>query len=102
MLFNHRNVDFDIDERLISQMLVIKIFDPILDICDRHDAAIVEVVVESDEYAMIMLEGDSPDEYSDAAIEIADEIPEMTDLDVSLSDEDYGELDVINIYIGDE
>lgn len=97
MLFTHNNIDFDIDEREISKDECIKLFTPIIDIAKKF-VTISEIVVESNDYATIFVEGDSEGEYAYNTIKYVDELSAYN-IDLSLSDEDYGELDAINIYL---
>lgn len=91
MLFIHKNIEFDIDERNITKEEVIEMFDIILAIID---VPVVEIVVESEEYASILLECDY-----EKSIKIANLITEKTGVETSDSDEDYGELEMINLYL---
>lgn len=91
MLFNHKNIEFDIDEKNITKEEVIDMFDIILEIVD---VPVVEIVVESEEYASILLDCD----YN-TAINVAALITEKTGVETSESDEDYGELEMINLYL---
>lgn len=91
MLFTYKNVEFDIDERNITKEEVIEMFDIILKFVN---VPVVEIVVESEEYASILLECDY-----EKSIEIAALITEKTGVETSDSDEDYGELEMINLYL---
>lgn len=97
MLFNYEDVDFDIDERAISQEECIKLFTPLIGIANRLGVEITEIVVESNDYAMILVAGSSEESYSNKTIEYADELTAYN-IDISLADEDYGCLDAINVY----
>lgn len=90
MLFNYKNIDFDIDEREISKEECIKLFTPIIDIAKKF-VNIVEIDVEDSEYAVILIEGGDE-------IKFVEEL-RAYNIDTSTSDEDYGELEAINIYL---
>lgn len=90
MLFNYKNIDFDIDEREISKEECIKLFTPIIDIAKKF-VNIVEIDVEDSEYAVILIEGGDE-------IKFIEEL-RAYNIDTSTSDEDYGELEAINIYL---
>lgn len=91
MLFTYKNVEFDVDERNITDNEVKEMFEIILEIVD---VPVVEVAVESEEYASMLLECDY-----EKAIEVAALITEKTGVETSGSDEDYGELEMINLYL---
>ena len=97
MLFNYKNIDFDIDEREISKEECIKLFTPIIDIAKKF-VKIVEINVESSEYAVILIEGGSQHEYAPGTMQFVDEL-RAYNISTSLSDEDYGELNAINVYM---
>lgn len=91
MLFNHNNIDFDINENKITKGEVIDMFDIILAIVN---VPVVEIVVEDEEYASMLLKCDY-----DTAMKIATIITEKTGVETSDSDEDYGDMEMINMYI---
>lgn len=97
MLFQHKNIDFDIDESEISKEECIKLFTPVLDIAKKF-VKVVEVNVESSEYAVILIEGGSQHEYAPGTMQFVDEL-RAYNISTTTSDEDYGELDAINIYM---
>ena len=94
MLFMHRDISIDVDEKCVSKEQAIAMLDPILDLAT--DVAIAEIVVETNDYGQIMIDGGSPEEYAPGTLEFCKKIEHL--VDVSLADEDYGGLDVINIY----
>lgn len=97
MLFTYKDIDFDIDERNISKEECIKLFTPIIDIANKFNTKIVEINVEDDEYVMILIEGGDENNYSKNTMEYVEELRKYN-IDTATSDEDYGELDAINIY----
>lgn len=97
MLFQHKNVDFDINEKEISKEECIKLFTPVLDIAKKF-VKVVEINIESSEYAVILVEGGSQHEYAPGTMPFVQELSAYN-ISTSLSDEDYGELDAINIYM---
>ena len=97
MLFNYKNIDFDIDEREISKEECIKLFTPVLDIAKKF-VKVIEIDVESSEYAVILVEGGSQHEYASSTMQFVQELSAYN-ISTSLSDEDYGELDAINVYM---
>ena len=99
MLFQHKNIDFDIDEREISKEECIRLFTPVLDIAKKF-VKVVEIDVESSEYAVILIEGGSQHEYAPSTMQFVDEL-RAYNISTATSDEDYGELDAINIYMED-
>lgn len=97
MLFNYKNIDFDIDEREISKDECIKLFTPIIDIA-KDLVNIVEINVEDSEYAVILIEGGDENNYAEGTFDFVQEL-KAYNIDTSSSDEDYGELDAVNIYL---
>ena len=94
MIFAHRGISINVDERNVSKEQVIKMLNPILDLAT--DVVIDEIIIEDAEYGQIMIKGDSSQEYAPNTLEFYEKLEDI--VDISLSDEDYGELDVINIY----
>ena len=94
MLFAYKNVEFD---SAISKEECIKLFTPIIDIAKRF-VDIVEIDVEDDTYAVILIEGGDQNNYAKGTIDFLQEL-NAYNIDASLCDEDYGELDAINIYM---
>lgn len=97
MLFQYKNVDFNINEKEISKEECIKLFTPVLDIAKKF-VKIVEIDVESSEYAVILIEGGSQHEYAPGTTQFVQELSAYN-ISTATSDEDYGELDAINIYM---
>ena len=97
MLFNYKEIDFDINEREISKDECIKLFTPVIDIAKKF-VEIAEISVEDSEYAVILIEGGDENNYAEGTLDFVQEL-EAYNIDTSLSDEDYGELDAINIYL---
>lgn len=97
MLFQHKNVDFDVDESEISKEECIRLFTPVLDIAKKF-VKVVEIDVESSEYAVILVEGGSQHEYASGTMQFVQEL-NAYNISTSLSDEDYGEFDAINVYM---
>ena len=97
MLFNYKEIDFDINEREISKDECIKLFTPVIDIAKKF-VEIAEISVEDSEYAVILIEGGDENNYAEGTLDFVQEL-EAYNIDTSLSDEDYGTLDAINIYL---
>lgn len=97
MLFDYKETCFDINEREISKNECIKLFTPIIDIAEKF-VKIAEINVEDSEYAVILIEGGDENNYAEGTLDFVQEL-EAYNIDTSLSDEDYGELDAVNIYL---
>lgn len=98
MLLQYRNIEIDFNESNMTEESIKRIFNPVIDILLQHNAEVNEIIVEDPEYALILIEGNSIEEYSDLTMAIISQMEE-SGFNTALSDEDYGVLDAINLYL---
>lgn len=97
MWFTYKNIDFDYDERNISEENIRVFFDNIIRLAKKVN--IFEICVEEKDFAMIYIEKtEEPDHWDSETMNFVKAL-ENSGYEVLYADEDYGDnLDVLLLY----
>lgn len=97
MLFEYKNIDFNIDERYVTEENVKSFFSKIIPL--TKEISIFEIVVSESDFSEIFINKKGvPDAWDEETINFVRDL-ENNGYDVIYADEDYGEgLDVILLY----
>lgn len=97
MWFKYKDIDFDYDEKYVTEEFIKNFFDKAIDLSKKVE--IFEITVENTDFAMIYIEKTGkPDEWDYETINFY-KLLTNEGYDVLYADEDYGEgLDVLLIY----
>ena len=100
MLFNYKNVDFDIDESQISEERAKEIGNLIIDSANNSNAEIYEINMEDESFFCVYLEKKgNKNEWDKETNDFVENLQNKTDFSVMYADEDYGHcFDVIIIH----
>lgn len=100
MLFNYKNVDFDIDENQISEERAKEIGNLIIDSANSSNAEIYEINIEDETFFCVYLEKKgNKNEWDKETNDFVENLQNKTDFSVMYADEDYGDcFDVIVIH----
>lgn len=101
MLFEYKNIIFDIDERNITEEETKSIFGDKISIATQEsDVIIAEVNFEDKTFGCVFIEKQGVyDEWDPQTIGFVETLEKITDFSIMYADEDYGEyLDVILIH----
>ena len=97
MLFKYKDIDFNIDERYVTEENVKSFFSKIIPL--TKEISIFEIVVSESDFSEIFINKKGvPDAWDEETINFVKDL-ENNEYDVLYADEDYGEgLDVILLY----
>ena len=101
MLFEYKNIIFNIDERSITEEETKKYFGDKISIATQESNVIInEVIFEDKTFGCVFIEKQGVyDEWDPQTIGFVETLEKITDFSVMYADEDYGEnLDVILIH----
>lgn len=100
MLFNYKNVDFDIDERQINEEKAKEIGNLIIDAANSSNAEIYEINMEDETFFCVYLEKKgNKNEWDKETDDFIKNLQNTSDFSIMYADEDYGDcFDVVVIH----